>query len=159
MELITLLSLLSLNLFYIPYIVYINDGHPLHSISDSWYLLKSHNQEHLFTLYCFLLCIGLVFLTSLHPLFFFSGTCFAFVGVSTEFKDTKWITDEIHYISALIGIVSSLIGLWIITSPLPLIIFIIGSLLIYYFKKESNTHIFWIELLAITLILWTLFLS
>lgn len=158
MELISLLGLLALNLGYISYILYMNDGKSLHSISDSWYILKPHKQHHLFTIYCFLMAIGLVFLSNLHELFFLSGVGFGFVGTATQFKNTSWYIDEIHYGGAVVGIGSALLGLWSILSPLPLILFLGGSILLYLGNKEKDRYIFWIEIYAITIILWTLFL-
>lgn len=158
MELISIYTLLILNIIYIPYILYMNKGKTLHSISDSWYILQHYNQQYLFTLYCFLMAVGLVFLSELHELFFISGIGIGLVGTATQFKNTSWYIDEIHYGGAIVGIGSSLMGIWSIVSPIPLILFVLGSIVLYLGNKEKDTYIFWIEIYSLIIILWTLLL-
>ena len=83
---------------------------PLPSISQSWYQLKPYNQQYLFTWFIGLL--GLFTLMQGGLLFLLSGIFLLFVGITTEFKKTFTLEDEIHYGGAVLGILLSLLGLW-----------------------------------------------
>jgi len=157
-QMITIILLTLIFPLYVTYIVWRNKWKPLHSISDSWYVLRDNykGEENLFTLFCFLLGIGLVFLSDISSLFFFAGSGFCFVGVATQFKETSGLTDEVHYIGAGTGILCSFIGLFLNGIYIPFILFLLGTSIILW-RKWSNP-IFWIEIIAFLMIIYPLWI-
>lgn len=143
---------------YITYILWRNDWKVLHSISDSYYILKKKEryEEILFTLFTFFLGIGTILQYPLSPLFFFSGMGFFWVGTQTQFKSDVSIKGTIHYIGAVIGIVCSLIGLVLNGMWLPLLIMGVGTPLIWWLRKWKGDFIWWIEILAFISIIYGL---
>ena len=147
---------------YTLYIVWRNKWKPLHSISDSYYLLKSKEQheEILFTLFTYLLGIGTVLQYPHSFIFFLSGMGFFLVGTQVQFRD-EYVTEKglIHYIGAVIGIGGALIGLLLNGIWTPLLSFLILGFLLWGMRKEKGDFIFWVEILAfLTIItgLWIL---
>lgn len=145
-----LLSLTIVFPIYITYILWRNDWKVLHSISDSYYILKKkeRNEEILFTLFTFFLGIGTILQYPLSPLFFFSGMGFFWVGTQTQFKSDVSIKGTIHYIGAVVGIVGSLVGLSLNSIYLPLIIMGIGTPFIWWLRSSKGDFIWWVEILA-----------
>jgi len=141
---------------YTLYILWRNNWKVLHSISDSWYILKERNknEEILFTLFTYLLGIGLLLQSYKSPLFFFGGMGLFWVGTQTQFRE-KSIKGTIHYVGAVLAIVLSLIGLVLNGVYFPLLIMCIGTLLMYYTKIKN--FIFWVEILAFIIIIIGLF--
>jgi hypothetical protein len=155
------MGLLSLTIsfpLYITYILWRNDWKVLHSISDSYYILKKkeRNEEILFTLFTFFLGIGTILQYPLSPLFFFSGMGFFWVGTQTQFKSDISIKGTIHYIGAVIGIVGSLIGLGLNGMWLPLLIMGLGTPLIWWLRNQKGDFIWWVEILAFISIIYGL---
>ena len=143
---------------YITYILWRNKWKVLHSISDSWYILKKEEQheEILFTIFTYLLGIGTILQNYESPLFFIGGMGFFWVGTQTQFRGES-IKGTIHYIGAVLGIFLSLFGLLLNGIWLPSLIMGIGIGGMKYFKIPN--FIWWVEILAfITIIggLWTL---
>ena len=138
---------------YITYILWRNDWKVLHSISDSYYILKKKEryEEILFTLFTFFLGIGTILQYPLSPLFFFSGMGFFWVGTQTQFKSDVSIKGTIHYIGAVIGIVCSLIGLGFNGMWLPLLIMGLGTPLIWWLRNRKGDFIWWVEILHLFL--------
>jgi hypothetical protein len=132
---------------YILYILWRNNWKILHSISDSWYVLKEHetHEEILFTIFTYLLGIGILLQYYESPLFFIGGMGFFWVGTQTQFRGES-IKGTIHYIGAVLGIVLSLVGLSLNGIYLPLIIMGIGVGIMKW--KKINNFIFWAEILA-----------
>jgi len=122
---------------------------PLPSISESYYSLKPYNQHNLFLLFMFL--IGSPFLFYQSPWFFIGGSMFITVGVAAKFKDYTSTTDDVHYVSAISGILACLVGLlsWGIVWPFLLMV-IIGLTGFIYGGKNT---IWWVEIGAILCIL------
>ena len=141
---------------YTLYILWRNNWKVLHSISDSWYILKERNknEEILFTVFTYLLGIGLLLQTYQSPLFFFGGMGLFWVGTQTQFRE-KSIKGTIHYLGAVLAIVLSLIGLLLNGVYIPLIIMCIGTPIMYYTKIKN--FIFWVEILAFITIIIGLF--
>ena len=94
---------------YITYILWRNNWKVLHSISDSWYILKKEEQheEILFTIFTYLLGIGTRLQLYLHPRFFLAGKGIFWVGTQTQIRG-ETIKGTIHYIGAVLGIFLSL---------------------------------------------------
>jgi hypothetical protein len=143
---------------YITYILWRNKWKVLHSISDSWYILKKEEQheEILFTIFTYLLGIGTLLHYYIHPLFFFAGMGFFWVGTQTQFRGES-IKGTIHYGGAVLGIFLSLFGLLLNGIWLPTLIMGIGIGGMKYFKIPN--FIWWVEILAfLTIIggLWIL---
>lgn len=143
---------------YITYILWRNDWKVLHSISDSYYILKKkeRNEEILFTLFTFFLGIGTILQYPLSPLFFFSGMGFFWVGTQTQFKSDTSIKGTIHYIGAVLAIVLSLIGLGLNGVWFPLLLMGGLSPIIYMVREDEKDWIWWIEILAFLTIIWGL---
>ena len=143
---------------YTLYILWRNNWKVLHSISDSYYMLKRKEQheEILFTLFTFFLGIGLI-LQYPHSFFFFpAGMGLFWVGTQTQFRGES-IKGTIHYAGAVIAILLSLIGLLTQGVWIPLVICGIGTIIMDYLK--INNFIWWVEMLAfLTIIggLWIL---
>ena len=143
---------------YITYILWRNNWKVLHSISDSWYILKKqeNHEEILFTIFTYLLGIGTLLQCYIHPLFFIGGMGFFWVGTQTQFRGES-IKGTIHYIGAVLGIFLSLFGLLLNGIWLPTLIMGIGIGGLKYFKIPN--FIWWVEILAfLTIIggLWIL---
>jgi len=143
---------------YITYILWRNNWKVLHSISDSWYILKQeeNHEEILFTIFTYLLGTGLLLHYFESPLFFFGGMGLFWVGTQTQFRGES-IKGTIHYAGAVLAIVLSLIGLLTQGVWLPLVVCGIGTIIMDYLKLKN--FIWWVEILAfITIIcgLWIL---
>ena len=143
---------------YVTYILWRNNWKVLHSVSDSWYVLKQHerHEEILFTIFTYFLGIGTLLQYYIHPLFFLAGMGFFWVGTQTQFKGES-IKETIHYLGAVLGIGLSLIGLGLTFSWIPLLIMLvlggIGKLL-----KITN-FLWWVEILAFILVIGGLWLG
>jgi hypothetical protein len=137
---------------YILYILWRNNWKVLHSVSDSWYILKQkeHNEEILFTIFTYFLGIGTLLQYYIHPIFFIAGMGFFWVGTQTQFRGES-IKGTIHYIGAVLGILLSLVGLGLTSSWIPLLIMLggvgIGKLL------KINNFIWWAEMLAFLIVI------
>lgn len=137
---------------YILYILWRNNWKVLHSVSDSWYILKKkeRNEEILFTIFTYFLGIGTLLQYYIHPIFFISGMGFFWVGTQTQFRGES-IKETIHYLGAVLGIGLSLIGLGLTFSWIPLLLMLvlggIGKLL-----KITN-FLWWVEILAFILVI------
>ena len=133
---------------YVLYILLNNNWKVLHSISDSWYVLKQKEQheEILFTIFTYLLGIGTLLQYYHSPLFFIAGMGFFWVGTQTQFRSTVSVKGTIHYIGAVLGISLSLVGLLLQGVWLPLLIMIIGVGIMKW--KKWNNFIWWSEILA-----------
>ena len=143
---------------YITYILWRNNWKVLHSISDSWYILKQeeNHEEILFTIFTYLLGTGLLLHYFESPLFFFGGMGLFWVGTQTQFRGES-IKGTIHYIGAVLGIFLSLFGLLLNGVWLPSLIMFIGLVGIRHFKIPN--FIWWVEIFAfLTIIggLWIL---
>lgn len=143
---------------YVTYILWRNNWKVLHSVSDSWYVLKQHerHEEILFTIFTYFLGIGTLLQYYIHPLFFLAGMGFFWVGTQTQFKGES-IKETIHYLGAVLGIGLSLIGLGLTFSWIPLLLMLvlggIGKLL-----KITN-FLWWVEILAFILVIGGLWLG
>ena len=137
---------------YILYILWRNNWKVLHSVSDSWYILKQHerHEEILFTIFTYFLGIGTLLQYYIHPIFFISGMGFFWVGTQTQFRGES-IKETIHYLGAVLGIGGSLIGLGLTFSWIPLLLMLvlggIGKLL------KINNFLWWVEILAFILVI------
>ena len=133
---------------YTLYILWRNDWNILHSISDSYYILKRKEQheEILFTLFTFILGISTILQYIHSPLFFFSGMGLFWVGTQTQFRDEISIKGKIHYVGAVLAILLSLIGLLTQGVWIPLLICGIGTIIMDYLKIKN--FIWWVEILA-----------
>ena len=144
---------------YTLYILWRNNWKVLHSVSDSYYILKRKEQheEILFTLFTFFLGIGLILQYYHSFLFFLGGMGLFWVGTQTQFRDEVSIKGKIHYGGAVLAIVCSLIGLLTQGVWIPLLICGLGSGMMYLLKIKN--FIWWVEMLAfLTIIfgLWSL---
>ena len=137
---------------YTLYILWRNNWKVLHSISDSWYILKEkeRGEEIFFTLFTYLLGIGLILQYPYSPLFFPAGMGLFWVGTQTQFRGIS-IKETIHYVGAVLAIVLSLIGLLLNGVWLPLLICGVGSGIGYLVKLKN--FIWWVEILAFLTIL------
>jgi hypothetical protein len=142
---------------YITYILWRNKWKVLHSISDSWYILKKeeNHEEILFTIFTYLLGIGTLLQYYIHPLFFLAGMGFFWVGTQTQFRGES-IKGTIHYVGAVLGIFLSLFGLLLNGIWLPTLIMGIGIGGMKYFKIPN--FIWWVEILAFLTIIWGLWI-
>jgi hypothetical protein len=140
---------------YTLYILWRNNWKVLHSISDSWYILKQKEQheEILFTIFTYFLGIGLILQYYHSFLFFIGGMGLFWVGTQTQFRGES-IKGTIHYIGAVLGIFLSLFGLLLNGVWLPPLIMFIGLVGIRYFKIPN--FIWWVEILAFITIIWGL---
>jgi hypothetical protein len=87
--------------------------------------------------------------------FFLSGSGLCFVGAATQFRSYIGITKEVHYAGALIGILSSLVGIATMYQDLnPIIVFIVSAMILQI-SKVKNT-IWWQEIVAFIIILSSL---
>jgi len=141
---------------YTLYIVKRNNWKVLHSVSDSYYVLKNKNkgEEIIFTIFTYLLGIGLILQYPSSFLFFPAGMGMFWVGTQTQFRGIS-IKETIHYIGAVLGIVLSLVGLLLNGVWIPLLIMVIGSGIMYL--KKINHIIWWVEMLAFITIIWGLY--
>ena len=137
---------------YTTYILWRNNWKVLHSVSDSWYVLKQHerHEEILFTIFTYFLGIGILLQYYLNPIFFFAGMGLFWVGTQTQFKGES-IKGTIHYIGAVLGIVLSLVGLGLTLSWIPLLI-MLGGVGIMKLGKINN-FIWWAEMLAFLIVI------
>ena len=135
---------------YTLYILWRNNWKVLHSISDSYYMLKrkERGEEITFTLFTFFLGIGLILQYYHSFLFFPAGMGLFWVGTQTQFRDEVSIKGKIHYIGAVLCIVLSLIGLGINGMWFPLLLMGILSPIIYMVREDEGDWIWWIEILA-----------
>lgn len=145
---------------YTLFILWRNNWKVLHSISDSYYMLKRKEQheEILFTLFTFFLGIGLILQYIHSPLFFPAGMGLFWVGTQTQFRDEVSIKGEIHYVGAVLAIVLSLIGLVLSGVWLPTITMVVLSPIIYWLRKKKEDFIWWVEILAFLTIIWGLWI-
>ena len=129
---------------------------PLPSISDSWYKLDGL-QKYLFTVFCWGLAIPLLYQgNSSTLLFFLSGSCLAFVGVDTMFKD-KDFTKYIHFIGAGAAITLAFLGIGLeYYNWIPMIGCAISIIAIKFLKIKNP--IWWIEISAFLFIIIGLFI-
>ena len=137
---------------YILYILWRNNWKVLHSVWDSWYVLKlkEHNEEILFTVFTYFLGIGTLLQYYLNPIFFFAGMGFFWVGTQTQFRGES-IKETIHYLGAVLGILGSLIGLGLTFSWIPLLVMIGGVGVMKLLK--INNFLWWAEMLAFILVI------
>jgi hypothetical protein len=141
-------------LIFLSYVIFlwIKFKGPLPSISESWYRLKPLKLSFLFVLFCWSIGILMLFQGNEQTsLFFISGSGLCFVGASTQFKMKKDHTDIVHSVGAAIGIGGALIGIGIISSWIPLGVFILASILLSSLKIKNLT--WWIEISAFVSIL------
>ena len=133
---------------YILYILWRNNWKVLHSVSDSWYVLKlkEHNEEILFTIFTYFLGIGTLLQYYLNPIFFIAGMGFFWVGTQTQFRGES-IKETIHYL----GIGGSLIGLGLTFSWIPLLLMLVGGGVMKLLK--INNFLWWVEMLAFILVI------
>ena len=137
---------------YILYILWRNNWKVLHSVSDSWYILKQHerHEEILFTIFTYFLGIGTILQYYLNPIFFIGGMGFFWVGTQTQFRGES-IKETIHYLGAVLGIGGSLIGLSLIGVWVPLLIMLVGGGIMKLLK--INNFLWWVEILAFILVI------
>tara|TARA_B110000858_G_C17773081_1_gene460719 strand:+ start:514 stop:1017 length:504 start_codon:yes stop_codon:yes gene_type:complete len=137
---------------YILYILWRNNWKVLHSVSDSWYILKQHerHEEIFFTIFTYLLGIGTLLQYYLNPIFFIAGMGFFWVGTQTQFRDES-IKETIHYLGAVLGIGGSLIGLGLTSSWIPLLIMLVGGGVMKLLKITN--FLWWVEILAFILVI------
>ena len=142
---------------YITYILWRNNWKVLHSVSDSWYILKQkeHHEEILFTLFTYFLGIGLILQYYHSFLFFIGGMGLFWVGTQTQFRGES-IKGTIHYVGAVLAIVLSLIGLLTNGVWIPLLICGVGAGVMYLGKIKN--FIWWVEMLAFITIIWGLWI-
>lgn len=142
---------------YTLYILWRNNWKVLHSVSDSWYMLKEeeNHEEIIFTIFTYLLGIGLVLHVYQSPLFFFGGMGLFWVGTQTQFRGQS-IKGTIHYIGAVLAILLSLIGLLLNGVWIPLLIMGITTPVLYYTKVKN--FIWWVEMVAFLTIIWGLWI-
>ena len=142
---------------YITYILWRNNWKVLHSVSDSWYILKQKEQheEILFTLFTYFLGIGLILQYYHSFLFFLAGMGLFWVGTQTQFRGES-IKGTIHYVGAVLAIVLSLIGLLTQGVWIPLLICGVGTSIMYLGKIKN--FIWWVEMLAFLTIIWGLWI-
>jgi len=142
---------------YITYILWRNNWKVLHSVSDSWYILKQKEQheEILFTLFTYFLGIGLILQYYHSFLFFLAGMGLFWVGTQTQFRGES-IKGTIHYVGAVLAIVLSLIGLLTQGVWIPLLICGVGTSIMYLGKIKN--FIWWVEMLAFITIIWGLWI-
>jgi len=142
---------------YITYILWRNNWKVLHSVSDSWYILKQkeHHEEILFTLFTYFLGIGLILQYYHSFLFFLGGMGLFWVGTQTQFRGES-IKGTIHYGGAVLAIVLSLIGLLLNGVWIPLLICGVGTGVMYLGKIKN--FIWWVEMLAFLTIIWGLWI-
>ena len=143
---------------YTLYILWRNNWKVLHSISDSYYMLKKkeRGEEILFTLFTFFLGIGLILQYPYSFLFFPAGMGLFWVGTQTQFRSEVSIKGTIHYIGAVLAIVLSLIGLGLNGVWFPLLLMGILSPIIYMVREDEGDFIWWVEILAFLTIIWGL---
>lgn len=137
---------------YILYILWRNNWKVLHSVSDSWYILKGHerHEEIYFTIFTYFLGIGTLLQYYLHPLFFLGGMGFFWVGTQTQFRGES-VKETIHYLGAVLGIGCSLIGLGLTLSWIPLLLLLLGGGIMKLLKITN--FLWWIEMLAFLVII------
>ena len=137
---------------YILYILWRNNWKVLHSVSDSWYILKEQerHEEIFFTIFTYLLGIGTLLQYYLNPIFFIAGMGFFWVGTQTQFRGES-IKETIHYLGAVLGIGGSLIGLGLTSSWIPLLIMLVGGGVMKLLKITN--FLWWVEILAFVLVI------
>lgn len=142
---------------YTLFILWRNEWKVLHSISDSWYILKQRGkgEEILFTLFCYILGFGLVLQYPYSVTFFFGGMGMFWVGTYTQFRDVVTIKGTIHYLGAVLGIVLTLVGLSLNGIWLPIFIWVLGTSLMKLLKVKN--FIWWVEILAFLVIIFGLY--
>ena len=137
-------------LWYVSFIV-TNYG-ILPSISDSWYKLPKREKLY-FTLFVWGLSIPMLLYGNLW--FFLSGVGFGFVGAATQFKLNDKFTPIFHFAGASLGIFAALSGIgYIYNNWAPMILFILFSIVMIIFNLKKL--IWWLEILAFTMVVWGL---
>ena len=140
-------------LIFINYLV--NTFGVLPSISNSTYRLRK-NERFYFTLTIW----TIAFLNYFQPMEMYgalaSGLLF-FTGATIVYKNEHGFSREIHYISAVLAIVVTLIGLYVLHGFwLPTILTLILSLPFYIYDKKNI--IWWFELVTFSIIFLTYYL-
>jgi len=148
-------------LVFISYMAFIISRYGiLASISDSYYRLPK-NLSFLFTLFCWgfaipLTIIGLQLTDNF--LMFFAGSGIVFVGAAAAFKET--MTEKVHYVGAAIGISFAQLSTAFDFHMYYVNIFFLVSILIILLGKilgKIKNYVWWIELVAFTLICYVLY--
>lgn len=149
MELYLLLFTVFIFISYLSFITY--KYGVLQSISHSYYAMKDDLFGGMFfTLFIWCISFPIIVIGDT-PLMFFAGAFLAFVGAATAFKDLK-MTKRVHTIGAVGGIGFAFLSMIIDFQLKELIFFMIVISLILYLLKIKNI-IWWIEILAFTLII------
>lgn len=149
MENLTLILTIVQGAVFLSYVLYLTYRFGvLPSISESHYRLSEIRKGYLFTLFCWVLSITMIFQTNeTSPLFFLSATGLAFVGAASMFKWDGAQTAFVHYIGASLGIAGALIGLmYEYSNPHPVAIFILSTLILKLFSIRNA--IWWVEIIA-----------
>lgn len=147
------LTLIQLSVFALYVGMVIRNFGVLPSISESWYEWPQDKNMY-FTFFTWGLGIPMMLYGSLW--FFISGAGLVFVGTATRFKSKIVSTDKIHYMGAIVGIFSALIGIWReLDNVSPLLLFILGSVVIQ--TSNMKNKLWWIEILAFMIIMLGLF--
>jgi hypothetical protein len=144
------ITMVSVFVTYVSFIIY--KYGILKSISQSYYELPE-KYKPIFTLAMWGFAFpAMIIGTPLTGLMFFAAAGIMFVGAAAPFLEK--ITKPVHMIGAGSGVlfsqlaISLVFGMWYITLG-----FVIASSLLLLFRKQINyKHIWWIEVLAFTLI-------
>lgn len=165
-ELIRLISLISLTISGLVYVSYILIKYGiLKSISISYYSLPK-NKRWVFQLFMWSLGLGIA-ASGYSICLIASGACFCIVGTTPTIKDTKkrWIP-ILHSISSITGMILLIIGLSILYNPYLIAFFIVlymAILLAEYFESNNNNNVnsslFWIEVITILLYVVLMFIK
>ena len=148
-----------LNFVFISYILFITMKYGvLASISDSYYRLPT-KYNYLFTLFCWgfaipTMIIGLELTGSFLMFLACAGICF--VGAAAAFKED--LTKSVHYSGALVGILCSQLSIALDFNMyyVNIIFLTIGILLLLFRSVINNNHIWWIEILAFSSMIYVL---
>lgn len=127
----------------------------LPSISDSFYHLPK-KLKFLFTLFCWGFAIPAAMIgftlaegSTWQFLMLFAAGGIMFVGAAPDFQNENGMDRIVHYISALIGVISSQLYILLVFPEIYYITvsFALFSILMLIFKKKVE-EIWWIEILA-----------
>jgi hypothetical protein len=153
---ITILSFTLMLTVFISYILFIWIKYGiLPSISESYYRLPD-KLKFLFTFFCWGFAIPTI-IASDNLLMFIAGSGIAFVGTAAQFKER--ITNNVHTIGAVIGVGFSQLSTYFDFHMLYVnIIFISLAAIILLLNKLKmvNNKVWWIELLAFSLMCYVL---
>ncbi len=141
---------------FFSYVAYVWIGYGVQrSISNSYYKLPK-NRKFLFILFCWLFAFPVMILGD-SALMFAAGTFICFVGAAAAFKGDK-MTKWVHMVGAYGGVALAMTSIWIDHDKWYLVVlFAAISALLMVFKKILNyNQIWWIEILAFSLVLITL---